>query len=108
MIKRELGDNAADTITGERIFPNEVVWDTGIKNLVYPFDNYRTHVVKESTIVWLAEKAGLIVKRDVGDSGNSEVLDAGDVESGNGEVKAGKVKAGRRKSVGGSVGSVED
>lgn len=104
MIKRELGDNAADTITGERIFPNEAVWDTGIKNLVYPFDNYRTHVVKESTIVWLAEEAGLIVKRDAGDSGDAEVVDGADAGVGDGEAPVGKVKAGGRKSAGGSVG----
>lgn len=107
MIKRILGDNAADTVTGERIFPNEEVWDTGISNVTYPFDYYRTHVIKESTIVWLAEEAGLIVKRDVGDSGNSEDLDAGDVESRDGKAKAGKAKARGGKSAGGSVGPVE-
>ena len=85
-----------DMITGERVEPGERIMDTGIKTINYnPVRNNRTMFIKESTIVWLAEKAGYtLVKRDAGDSGNAKGVDAGDVESGDGEVEVGEAEAG--------------
>jgi hypothetical protein len=96
---KKIGSNAGDAITGERIFPGETVLDTGIRNHATPFMRMsRNRVVKEETIVWLAEQAGYtLVKRDAGNSGNAKSVDAGDVESGVGEVEAGEAKAGGSK-----------
>jgi len=92
--------NAADCITGERIFPGERVFDTGVPNRKTPYlMMFRTRVLKEETLVRLLEEAGYSVgKRDVGDSGDAEGVDAGDVESGDGEAEVGKAKAGGRKT----------
>lgn len=95
----KIGSNAGDAITGERIFPGETVFDTGVRNRPSSFmPRSRTRMVKEETIVWLAEQAGYtLVKRDAGDSGDAEVVDGADASVGDGEVEAGKVKT-RRKS----------
>jgi hypothetical protein len=92
------GDNRADAITGERIYPNDVVFNTGVNNEVSTFArNGRTRVIKESTIVWLAEAAGYdVVKRDAGDSGDAEVVDESDVSGGGGAPEVGKAKGGRK------------
>lgn len=93
------GDNAADAITGERINPQEMVFDTGVLNKDYPFNFSRNRVVKEATIVWLAEQAGFsIVRGDAGDSGDSEVVDGADVRVGGGEDPVGEVAVGGGKS----------
>ena len=96
-----IGSNAGDAVTGERIFPGDRVLDTGIGNYTTPYmGDTLTRLVKEETIVWLAEQAGYdVVKRDAGDSGDSEVVDGTDASVGNGEAEAGKSKAGGRKSV---------
>lgn len=87
--------NFADALTGERIFPGERVIDTGFPNIVHPYSlDGKTLFVKESTIVELAEAAGLIVKRDVGDSGNAKGVDGEDVGIGVGEAEAGEVEVG--------------
>lgn len=87
--------NFADALSGERIFPGERVIDTGFPNIVHPYSlDGKTLFVKESTIVELAEAAGLIVKRDVGDSGDAEVVDGEDVGVGVGEASVGEVKVG--------------
>ena len=93
--------NAADSLTNERIFPGERVFDTGLPNRRAPYLGHsRTRLLKEATIVWLAEQAGYdVVKRDAGDSGNAEVVDGEDVGVGNGEAEAGKAKAGGSKPV---------
>lgn len=104
-------DNMADAVTGERIFPGDVVFNTGLRNENSPFSsNGRTRVLKESTIVQLAQAAGYdVVKRDVGDSGNTEGVDESDVIVGGGEVEVGESpvgggKASKRRSDGASKG----
>lgn len=93
-------NSGADAITGERIFPGEAVLVTEFSNVVTPYmlDN-PTRVLKEETVVWLAEQAGYdVVKRDAGDSGDTEGVDGEDVGAGGGAGSSGKVKAGGRKS----------
>ena len=88
-----------DFITGERIALGDRIVVTPYKNRKVPMGNSRMKLVKEETIVWLAEQAGYaLVKRDAGDSGDAKSVDAGDVESGNGEAEVGKAKAGGRKA----------
>lgn len=100
MRKLSNAGNCADALTGERVFPGEEVFDTGLPNKRHPYQNAgRTLFLKEATIVWLAEEAGLIVKRDGGDSGNAEVVDGEDVGVGVGEVEAGEVEVGGSKTV---------
>jgi hypothetical protein len=95
------GDNRADAITGDRIFPHDIVFNTGCYNINAPHSsNGRTRVVKESTIVWLAEQAGYVVtKRDAGNSDDAEVVDGQDVGVGDGEVEVGEVEAGGSTTV---------
>ena len=90
------GDNRADAVTGDRIYPHDVVFDTGYNNAVAPHGlNGRTRVVKESTIVWLAEAAGYdVVKRDAAGAGDTEVVDGADVGGGGGAPEVGKTKGG--------------
>ncbi len=97
----EMRGNGADALTGDRVGPGERVFDTGIMNRRKPYmGNTKTRILKESTIVWLAEQAGLVVvKRDAGDSGDAEVVDESNVGVGGGEVEAGEVEAGGRKPV---------
>ena len=92
--------NLGDAITGERVFPGDRVFDTGLKNVKTPWlSRGKTRVVKEDTIVWLAEQAGYdVVKRDAGDSRGAEGVDAADVGSGEGEDSLGKSKVGGRKA----------
>ena len=88
-----------DAITGERLYDGSRVFDTGVKNKRVPFDYSRNKVVKEETIVWLAEQAGFtIVRGDEGDSGDSTVVDSGDVEFGDGEDSSGASSSGGRKA----------
>lgn len=96
----EPAGNSADALTGERIFPNERVFDTGIKNRRVPYMGVsKTRLIKEDTIVWLAEQAGYVIsKRDAGDSGNAKVVDGADVSVGGGEVEAGEPPAGGGKA----------
>lgn len=96
----ETNANFGDAVTGERVFPGERVFDTGLKNIKTPWlTRGKTRVVKEDTIVWLAEQAGYdVVKRDAGDSRGAESVDAADVGSGDGEAEVGAVKAGGRKA----------
>ena len=95
MRKLSNAGNCADALTGERVFPGEEVFDTGLPNKRHPYQNAgRTLFLKEATIVWLAEEAGLIVKRDAGDSGNTEVVDESDVGVGVGEAEAGEAEVG--------------
>ena len=92
--------SGADVITGERIFPGDLVLDTKFNNVpnAYSSDTL-TRFVKEETIVWLAEQAGYaLVKRDAGDSGDTEGVDGENVSVGGGEASAGGVKAGGRKA----------
>lgn len=107
----DMRGNGADAITGERVPPGERVFDTGFRNRPGPYMmNARNRVIKEATIVWLAEQAGYTVtKRDARDSGNAEVVDGADVSVGGGEAKAGKPKAGgkppaKRRSTGTTKG----
>ena len=102
---------SADAITGERLSFTEPVLDTGIPNKKQPcMGNSRTRLVKESTIVWLAEQAGYdVVKRDARDSGDAKVVDGEDVSVGGGAPSVGEVEAGggkpaKRRSAGASKG----
>jgi len=97
----ELRGNAADSLTGERIVPGERVFDTGIRNRRTPYLGHsKTRLLKEDTIVWLAEQAGYaVVKRDAGDSGNAEVVDGENVSVGGGEAEVGAPKTGGSKPV---------
>ena len=93
-------NSGADAITGERLFPGDTVLITEFPNMITPYmtDN-PTRVLKEDTIVRLAEQAGYdVVKRDAGDSGNAEGVDGEDVSVGGRAPKARKAKVGGRKS----------
>lgn len=93
-------NSGADAITGERIFPGESVLITDCPNVNTPYmlDN-PTRVLKEDTVVWLAEQAGYdVVKRDAGDSGDSKGVDESDASVGGGEGAPRKGKVGGRKS----------
>jgi len=93
--------NFGDAITGERVLPGERAFNTGYSHRNSPWiGRGKTRVIKEDTIVWLAEQAGYdVVKRDAGDSGNAKSVDAADVESGDGEVEVGEAKVGGSKPV---------
>ena len=94
--------NGADAITGERVSPNERVFDTGKRNFRAPYmSNSRNRVVKEETIVWLAKEAGLKICGDNCDcksvervSEPAQVVEREDVGVGDGEAEAGESKAG--------------
>ena len=92
--------NCADCVTGERIFPQERVFNTGVLNKRYPYSGGKTRIIKEATIVWLAEQAGYdVIKRAAGDSGDAKSVDGADASVGGGEVEAGEAKAGGSKPV---------
>jgi hypothetical protein len=95
----DIRGNAADGLTGERVFPGERVFDTGFRNRRKPYQGAsKTILLKEETIVWLAEQAGFdVVKRDAGDSGDAKVVDGEDAGVGGGEAPVGKPKAGGSK-----------
>ena len=94
--------NGADAITGERCAPGERVFDTGVRNRSMPYmSNHRTRVVKEDTIVWLAESAGFKVCRgDCDCKSDGEVSEPArevvraNAGTGTRKGKAGKAKAG--------------
>ena len=113
----EIRGNGADAVTGERCAPGERVFDTGFRNRVAPYmSNHRSRVVKEATIVWLAEQAGFKLcgdecgcKSDVGVSESAPVVDGADVGVGDGEVEVGKSKVGgkspaKRRAAGSTKG----
>ena len=95
----KIGSNAGDAVTGERILPGETVFDTGIRNRSSSYmGRTKTRLIKEATIVWLAEQAGYdVVKRDAGDSGSAEGVDATDVGLGDGEDSVGEASSGGSK-----------
>ena len=66
--KFKTNSNYGDAVTGARILPGSEVFDTGIRNAKTPWiGRGKTKVIKEETIVWLAEQAGYtLVKRDAG------------------------------------------
>jgi hypothetical protein len=94
-------DYGADCVTGERMLPGDSVLNTGLDNVASPYmseNSYR--LIKESTIVWLAEQAGYdVVKRDARDSVNAAVVDREDVSGGGGETKVRKVSPRGNKAV---------
>jgi len=108
---KKVGSNFADAVTGERIFPQEEAFDTGIRNTSNGLlRRGKTRFVKEDTIVWLAEQAGYVVtKRDAGDSGDTKVVDGANVSVGGGEDPVGEDSVGggeslKRRSSGASKG----
>ena len=94
------GDNRADAVTGDRIYPHDVVFDTGYSNFAAPHGlNGRNRVVKESTIVWLAEAAGFdVVKRDAGVVADAASVDGSDVGGGGGEASVGASSRGGKSA----------
>ena len=101
----------ADAITGKRFASGEEVIDTGIPNKESLFmRRSKTRLIKEETVVWLAEEAGYTVtKRNGGTVGDAAVVDRADVVVGGGAPEAGAVKAGGGKSAGKrSVGNDAD
>lgn len=78
-------------VTGERLERGEKILDTGILTNTYrPVRNMRTMLIKESTIVWLAEKAGFTLTRsDAGDTSNTEHVGGEDASVGGGETPTG-------------------
>ena len=88
-------DYGADCVTGDRLVPGDSFLNTGLDNMPTPYmseNSYR--LIKESTIVWLAEQAGYdVVKRDAGDSVDATVVDGANVSGGGGETKVGKVSS---------------
>ena len=87
---------SADAITGERLSFTEPVLDTGVANKKQPcMGNSRTRLIKESTIVWLAEAAGYtLTKRDAGDSGDAKGVDGEDASVGGGAGPVGEAETG--------------
>ena len=94
-------DYGADCVNGDRLVPGDSFVNTGFDNMDTPYmseNSYR--LIKESTIVWLAEQAGYdVVKRDAGDSVDAAVVDREDVSGGGGETKVGKVSPRGNKAV---------
>lgn len=89
-----------DMITGDRVEIGERIMDTGIKSISFnPMRNNRTMFIKESTIVWLAEKAGYtLTKRDAGDSSDAKGVDGEDAVIGGGEASIGGAEVGGSKT----------
>lgn len=113
----EIRGNGADAITGERLVPGSRVFDTGFRNRPAPYsNNQRYRLVKEETIVWLAEQAGLKIcggdcacKSDERVSKPAPSVDGEDVIVGGGDAPVGEAKAGgkpaaKRRSGGASKG----
>lgn len=92
--------NMADALSGERIFPGDVAVDTGFANREFPYQsNGKTKVLKEETIVRLAEAAGYVVtKCDGVIVGESENVDGSDVGVGGGEGSVGEVAVGGKSA----------
>lgn len=94
-------DYGADCVTGDRLVPGDSFVNTGFDNMDTPYmseNSYR--LIKESTIVWLAEQAGYdVVKRDAGDPTDAAVVDRKDVSGGGGETKVRKVSPRGNKAV---------
>lgn len=94
-------NSGADAITGERIYQGERVYVTEFNNFVTPYmlDN-PTRIIKEETVVWLAEQAGYdVVKRDAGDFRDAEIVDSTDAGVGDGEAEVGKAETRRKQAV---------
>ena len=108
---KKSGANYADAVTGERIFPGEEMFDTGVRNTSSGLlRRGKTRFVKEATIVWLAEQAGYTVtKGNGGNSKRSARVDKSDVSVGGGEDPVGEVAVGGIEAVDeSSDGTVED
>jgi hypothetical protein len=92
--------SGADAITGERIFPGDLVLDTKIPNMPNSYmSDTLTRYLKEDTIVWLAKQAGYdVVKCDAGDSGDTAGVDESNVIVGGGEGPVGAAPVGGRKA----------
>ena len=100
MLFEQGSSRAYDMVTGERLEKGETVLDTGIlTNTFRPVRNMRTMLIKESTIVWLAEKAGLTLTRsNEGDPSNTEHVGGEDASVGGGETPTGSAPSGGGKS----------
>lgn len=99
MIIEHTGGRIYDILTGERVNLGDMILPTGILTRTYaPERSIRTQrelFIKEDTLVWLAEKAGYaLVKRDAGDSSDTEVVDGTDASVGGGETPAGEAPLG--------------
>ena len=100
MLQEYTSGRMYDMITGERIGFGDKVMDTEIKTASFnPVRNTRTMFIKESTIVWLAEKAGFTLTRsDAGDPSNTEHVGGEDASVGGGETPTGSAPSGGSKS----------
>lgn len=97
MIRKHEGGRIYDVITGDRVELGENILDTEVltrsHNPLRAMQSQRTLFLKESTIVWLAEKAGYtLTKRDAGDSSDAEVVDGTDASVGGGEAPVGEAE----------------
>lgn len=115
--KFKTDSNYGDALTGERILPGEFALDTAIRNKPSPWSSRgRNKIIKESTIVWLAEEAGLKIcgnncdcESDERVSESAPRVESEDVGVGNGTGEAGKSKVGGKSSSKRStVGSTKD
>lgn len=89
-----------DAITGERINRGDLVIETKYRNRASSLGSSRMRLVKEETIVWLAEEAGFsLVKRDGGDSVHAASVDGEDVSVGGGEAEVGAPSVGGKSTV---------
>ena len=85
-----------DVLTGERVNPGDRILDTGIRSVTFRPVNLRpTLFIKEDTLVRLMEAAGYdVVKRDAGNLGNAENVDATNVGIGEGTTPVGESEVG--------------
>lgn len=89
-----------DAITGERINRGDLMIETKYRNRAASLGSSRMRLVKEETIVWLAEEAGYsLVKRDGGDSVHAAGVDGEDVGVGGGEAATGEAPVGGKPAV---------
>jgi hypothetical protein len=98
--KENNSSHNCDAITGERIMPGIMVVNTDYRNKATRMGNSRNRLVKEETIVGLAEAAGYsLVKRDGGNSVHAESVDGEDVGVGGGEAPVGEAPVGGKSAV---------
>jgi hypothetical protein len=100
MLFEQESSRAYDMVTGERLERGEMVLDTRILTSTFrPVRNMRTMLIKESTIVWLAEEAGFTLTRsDAGNPSDTEDVGGEDASVGGGETPTGPAPAGGSKS----------
>jgi len=101
MIFEHVSGRVYDVLSGERIEPGDRIFDTGIRSVGFrPVNLLPTLIMKEDTLVRLMERAGYdVAKRDAGNLGNAESVDATNVGVGDGTIEVGEVEVGGSKPV---------